>query len=116
MTDIIDLAPRIRRKRMPECTHESVEVDDTAASLTCADCEVELDPWWWLRRQAHDHEAEQKRQAKAQAQLDEWLRTANEKCQALHAEIVRLTEAKNRLWNTQVDGRPLGAITKRRRG
>lgn len=115
MSGTIDLTAYIRRKRMSECTHEFVEVDDSAASLTCVECGAEIDPWWFLRNQAAHFEAQEAQRAKQREQYEAWCRNANEKAARLQSEIVQLTEQKNRLWNTQIDGRPLGVIARRRR-
>ena len=39
-TNILDIRPAIRRKRAAACQHSIVTVDDSAASLTCDDCEA----------------------------------------------------------------------------
>lgn len=43
-TDVIDIKPHIVRRRRSACEHEYVAVDETSASLTCCDCDAEIDP------------------------------------------------------------------------
>lgn len=113
--DIIDFEPFLRRKRSSVCPHDEADVDDDLPSLTCRACGAELDPWWFLRRLAHEEIGLFEQMDRLDAHLRAAALRANAKIAALNAEIQRLTEIKNRLWNEQVDGRPLGTLTRRRR-
>lgn len=120
MSAVLDLTSRLRRKKQDGCTHSHVEVDDTAASLTCVDCDAEIDPWWFIREQARHAERCAERLAAAEreiaAKYDEGnakIAKQNEIIVRLNEEIRRLTEAKNALWNTNVDGQQLGWIVRR---
>ena len=108
--EIIDLSSRIRVRRQGSCAHEHVEVAETEASMSCVDCGAEIDPWWFLRAEGRRAEERQREQAVREAMLEEWRLAAVATIERLNAEIATLTEAKNRLWNTQVDGRPLGSL------
>jgi DNA repair exonuclease SbcCD ATPase subunit len=113
--EIIDLQPILRKKAQADCTHQFADVDNSAASLTCRSCGVELDPWWFLRRLANDEEGEWQRVEKQRTEYFTWLQHANEQIQRLNTEIQELTATKNRLWNEHVNGKPLGAQVRRRR-
>lgn len=49
MSDVLDIAPLIQRRRQTDCYHPTFIVDDTTADLRCGACEKPLDPWWVLR-------------------------------------------------------------------
>ncbi len=122
MSDVIDMLPALRRKKRAECKHASASVDMSAASLTCDACDAELDPWWYLRQLAREPERYQAWWDEQKAAHDAWLAKAQafevrtkERCIALQAEYERLVELKNRLWNEQIDGRPLGTYAMPRR-
>lgn len=121
--DVIDIAPALRRKKISDCDHKLADVDDDVASLTCRDCGHEIDPWWWLRMFAADHERETRRYdaecrkiEAVQQQHNAWVAKANEDIHRLNDELNHLRNEKNRLWNEQIAGRPLGSIARRRRG
>lgn len=112
---IIEFAPRLAMRRASECAHAHVEVDEDAADLSCTDCGAALDPWWFIRGLA---EYEQHERDARQKQIDDharWVATANETIARLTREVSELTAAKNRLWNEQVNGAPLGTQVRRRR-
>lgn len=120
--EVLSIEPRIRRRQQQECKHHHVEVDDTAASLTCLDCKAELDPWWYLRNMAHHddlwearHNAQKKEMADQIAQHEAWLAKANETIQKYNAEIQHLVDVKNRLSNEYVDGIRVGSLARRLR-
>lgn len=114
--EIIDIATRIKRKRAADCGHLNVEVDDNSASLSCGNCGAELDPWWFLRRMAHDEERENAHWHAEHARITEWCAQANATMTRLQREISELTAAKNRLWNERVNDAPLGTQLRKRRG
>jgi hypothetical protein len=111
---ILDLAPRLAKKKADACKHDCCEVDMDAAELSCTECGAELDPWWYLRRMARDEAAEIKRKQDAIARFDAWCAQANAKSSKLTDEIAELLAVKNQLWNTPVDGVPLGSIAAKR--
>lgn len=113
--ELLDLVPRLKRKLASECKHRYAEVDDEAASLTCVDCGAELDPWWYIRQLARDADADAEERRVARAHYEQWCAQANAKVARLQGEIAELTNAKNRLWNEQVNGAPLGSQVRRRR-
>jgi hypothetical protein len=122
MSAILDLTSRLRRKKQTECQHDGCEVDDTAASLTCANCGAEIDPWLFIRQQARHAERYAERLAAAEreiaAKYDEGngkIAKQNETIMRLNAEIQQLTSLKNELWNTRVEGWQLGMVASRRR-
>jgi hypothetical protein len=129
MTDqcdsILDFHAALRRKRTTQCEHQEAEVDVTIASLTCKECGLELDPWWYLRRMAErsedDYEQFAKLHAAYQAAGDKLradyavlIGRMNGTIERLNGEIAELTKTKNRLWNEQVNDQPLGAQARRR--
>jgi hypothetical protein len=116
-TNILDIRPAIRRKRAAACQHSIVTVDDSAASLTCDDCEAEIDPWWYLRGLARDTErlGEYRREIESGcdakiAECNVAIAKLNATIERLNAEVQKLVETKNRLWNEQINGRALGSI------
>lgn len=119
---VINIVPLIRQRQAQACKHAYVEVDDDAASLTCSACGAELDPWWFLRRMAHDevrfraYYAELDNEGKALiAKHNAYLASANEAILRLNNEIGALVATKNRLWNESINGVPLGSLARRRR-
>lgn len=112
---VLDLRPAIQRKRSSECAHDYVEIDDTLPSLSCADCGAELDPWWYLRKRAAAAADERNEWAEAARRFDGWIASTSATIARQHAEIARLTELKNRLWNESINGAPLGSQVKRPR-
>lgn len=122
MSNILDIRPAIRRKQQAACAHRAVSVDDSARSMTCDDCDAEIDPWWYLRGLARDTEklGEYRRSIEAAcddkiAQCNASIAERNATIVRLNAEVQALVATKNRLWNEQIDGRPLGAIMTRPR-
>ena len=119
---VLDLAPLLRRKKASACKHRSASVDDESPSLTCDDCEAEIEPWWFIRRMAKESEvvrAEwdaviadgEARMAEGNARISK----LNEQITKLNTELVALQDLKNRLSNEQFGGRLLGHIVKRPR-
>jgi len=122
MSDVIDMLPALRRKKRAECKHVSASVDMAAASLTCDACNVELDPWWYLRQLAREPERYQSWWDAQKSAHQKWLAEVSEveervkaRCAALQEECNRLVELKSRLLNEQIDGKPLGAYAMPRR-
>ncbi len=117
MTDVIEFAPFLKRKLAAECDHRTFVVGMKEASLTCADCDAELDPWWVLRsmverseelaaEEASYHERAQKafreweEKCKQAMRIHEaWVAGANSRTEKLTAEINRLMAQKLRLAN-----------------
>lgn len=113
---VLDLRPVLKRKRAAECPHDYAEVSETTASLTCGDCELEIDPWWYLRKLANDDERRCAEVTAVIEQYNAWCTSANEKLKRLHDEISQLTATKNRLYNEHApDGRIIGQHVGRRR-
>jgi hypothetical protein len=115
---MLDLAPALRRKRAAQCKHPTVSVSDHEASATCDDCGAEIDPWLLLRQIANHWD---KYQARVDTEIDTKLAEGNAKLSELNrriahntAELNELIERKNRLWNTPINGRPLGTYRKTR--
>lgn len=122
MSDVIDMLPALRRKKRAACKHVSASVDMAAASLTCDACDVELDPWWYLRQLAREPERYQAWWDQQKAAHQKWIAEASAaeerakaRCEALQEECNRLVELKNRLQSEQVDGKPLGSYAMPRR-
>ncbi len=112
-TGVVDLALYIAKKRTTTCKHPSVEVDDTIMSLSCASCGAEIDPWWFLRQLAADELGARARNQKRVDDFNAWVDRARATETRLRGEIAA---TKNRLWNEQINGRPLGTqVVKRRR-
>jgi hypothetical protein len=118
---VINIEPFIRRKKRSACHHIHVEVDDDAASLTCIDCDAELDPWWFLRRQAHNREEWQASIDARRQEMDAlvekhnaWVVKANETIRECNAQIQHLYDVKNRLGNALINGERLGNLARRR--
>jgi len=117
MTDVIEFAPFLKRKKASECRHLTYVVGMKEASLTCSDCDAELDPWWVLRSLVERSEeleaADAERHARALAAFQEWevrckdamrhheawVAGANARIEKLTAEINRLMAQKLRLAN-----------------
>lgn len=121
---ILDLGPALLAKKHRECNHPYALVADNEASLTCNECGAELDPWWFLRRQANDEESWRKRYERyakledtARANYEALCRRLQDKIDNLTAEVNSLIKERNRLWNMAIpgDGRPLGSVTRRPR-
>ncbi len=119
---VIAIEPFIRRKRLGACEHHHVEVDDVAASLTCCDCGVALDPWTylrWLARQdeiwTRRHDEEKKEMADMVAKHNAWIAEANQRITDYNAAVQHLVDVKNRLSNEVIGGERLGAMARRRR-
>lgn len=122
---VLDLLPRLRRKAASECRHDTVSIGMHTAEATCDGCGAEIDPWSLLRATVDHQEevaaaweaqvlawdADQKRMdasfaeamSKGQAALDDMNRQIARK----HEELRELTERKNRLMNTQINGKSL---------
>lgn len=120
--DVIDLRPLIRARKASDCTHPYVSVSEIEASLTCDECDAELDPWWFIRKMANDQARWDKFTSDNQKASDDvvarhtaWMAKANEDIARYNAEIQQLVSEKNRLWNEQINGRPLGAQARRAR-
>lgn len=121
-SDLIDLAPFIKRKKIAECDHPTASVDDDVASLTCDTCGHEIDPWWWMRKLAREPELfekqfqDQERRIREQNQVIIDLTTrANETITRLNEEISHLYDVKNRLGNEEVSGQHLGTAARQMR-
>lgn len=119
---VLDLQPYIRRRARSACKHNHVEVDDDAASLTCVDCDADLDPWWYIRKLAHDVEVQRAyyddlhKKADAQiAQHAAWIEEANARIRAYNADIQHLTDVKSKLQNEHINGERLGTVARRHR-
>ena len=87
----------------------------TRQSLTCDDCDKELDPWVWIRGiclQWEEWEAHYKKaRDAAEAEFNQKLAEFNQKLATLNAqlkhhadEVNRLIDTKNRLNNEVVNG------------
>src|SRR5512138_294329 len=113
---ILDLVPLIRARQKAACAHVHVEVAMDAAELTCTDCGVDLDPWWYIRQQCLEHQAIEAYYQKRVDDHNAWTVKANEIVTRLNAEIAHLVETKNRLSNVSVNGRLLGHVAARSRG
>lgn len=118
---VIPIEAFIRRKKKGTCPHLHVEVDDDAASLSCSDCDAELDPWWFLRYQARNQELWEAHTQAQQKELDEvvekhnrWVAQANETIRIFNAQIQHLCDVKNRLSNEMIGGERLGSLARRR--
>lgn len=119
---VIDFQAALRRKRVSECPHDHADVDMDVASISCRDCGHELDPWWFLRKMVvRDEEIEaghEERRRKWEQQMDlhaKWIEGANATVKRMTDEIQKLYDTKNKLWNEQVNGVPLGALAAGRR-
>lgn len=116
MTDgVIPFEPALRRKKQGTCQHLMCEVDDDAASLTCAECDAELDPWWFLRRQAIEAEERQAKFENEKKSVDDWFATMRALAEKLALEVAELQILKNELSNERVGESTLGTIRSRRR-
>lgn len=113
--NILDLVPRLRARKLRECPHARVEVDPYDPILECADCNAVIDPYVYLRELADEGATEDAHRREAFEKWKSWVATANARLADLNAEIARLTKTKNRLWNEQVNGRPLGTLARRTR-
>ncbi len=120
-TDITNIEPFIRRRKKRSCPHLHVEVCDDAQSLSCVDCDVELDPWWFLRNWAHNEEAWDAHLAAQQRQMDAmfakhnaWVEQANVTIADYNQQIQHLCDVKNRLQNEVIGGERLGSLARRR--
>lgn len=112
---MLDLeAARLRRKKSA-CSHDSVEVDEVLASLTCTTCGAEVDPWGYLRRVARDHQDVLVERQQVVDRFYEWQKHARAQIDRLQAEISNLIEIKNRLENEEVMGVRLGQHARRKR-
>lgn len=117
MTEVIEFSPFLKRKQASECAHTTYVVGMKEASLTCHDCDAELDPWWVLRSLVLRYEEEeaartaQRRRAMAAFQEweakckqamrfhERWVADANARIEKMTAEINRLRAEKLRLAN-----------------
>ncbi len=117
MTDVIEFAPFLKRKKASECRHLTYVVGMKEASLTCQDCDADLDPWWVLRSLVERSEeleaADAARHARAMSAFQEWeerckqamslheawVSGANVRIEKLTSEINRLMAQKLRLAN-----------------
>jgi hypothetical protein len=115
--DVIEFAPLLKRKQAAECDHLTCLVGMNEASVSCSDCDAELDPWWVLRSLVERSEeleaADAARHARNLAALQEWeekrkeamrlheawVAGANSRIEKLTAEINRLMAQKLRLAN-----------------
>ncbi len=109
---ILDLRPRLVAKKIRECRHAHLEIDDDPL-LQCADCGAEIDPYDYIRDLARFEKEHRAEQDAAHKRYLAWCAAANERVQRLQDEINALLAAKNRLWNEQVNGQPLGTQVKR---
>jgi DNA repair exonuclease SbcCD ATPase subunit len=122
MSEVLDLAPRLRWKQQKDCKHLNVEVANDSAELSCRTCGRPLDPWWFLRRQAADAEewgrwfAEQRGIA-AQLEKDIAARVeaANQLIARLNDEIRALNDTRSRLQNESANGRLHAHVRRPRR-
>jgi hypothetical protein len=105
---VIDIGPRIRRKMLETCKHDSVSVSMTRQELTCDECERDIDPWVWIRGICLQAEmwAEQyeKMHAAAEADFNAKLATLNAQLKHHADEVNRLIDTKNRLNSETVNG------------
>ena len=115
MSDVIDIGPRLTRKKQAACKHNNVEVDLAVASLTCTDCDGELDPWWYLRRWATASDRELAEWSRAREEHERWVKVGNAEIAKLNAEIARLHEIKRDLGNEKVGDKTLRAVAARAR-
>lgn len=113
--EVIDLRPFIRRRELAKCEHLHVTIDDDYAELTCDDCERRLNPMKYLRRLADRWEYWERQNADLQAKFAEEHDRLTRSLRRLTDEVNALIETKNRLWNEQVNGKPLGTLVKRPR-
>lgn len=119
---VIDLGAYVAKKKQRDCQHLRVEVDDAAAELACLECGADLDVWWYMRRLASDEVEQVTRIKKYESEIDRLHKRAHAlsvryqaELDRQHEEIRRLIETKNRLWNEQIQGRPLGSYVGKRR-
>jgi len=105
---VIDIGPRIRRKKLETCNHDSVSVSMTRQELTCDECEKDIDPWVWIRsiclqgEQWAEHY--EKMHAAAQADFEQKLASLNARLKHHADEVNRLIDTQNRLNNEEVNG------------
>lgn len=104
LSDVISLEPFLRIRKAKECAHAHVEVDMTAAELTCDDCKAKIDPWWYIRHLATSasHQLDMLEQAETRVRaLDEQIRQrveqANKQLHEMNAEIARLRAQRDML-------------------
>lgn len=120
---VVDLVPRIRIAKQRSCAHMRVSVDMTAASLTCEDCDVEVDPWWYLRVMATRREATIKEHDARIAALEVEYKKAYAwhaaQVERMNADIVEknsrinhLNSLLTKLRNTEVNGTALRNYTR----
>lgn len=122
MSDVLDLMPRLRKSQQDKCGHQRVTVHPTAAQLTCDDCELEIDPWWYIRAVADSFIDIDKRRDATEASITALLEEGNAKIDKLNetimrlnGEVTRLTGVYNKLYNQQTpDGRLLGGAARAR--
>ena len=124
MSDVLDLMPRLALKAKSACKHQlGCSVDPVAASLTCDECGIELDPWTYLRWLAGDTVDLERRREALVASLEALIAEGNGKIALLNQRIValneecqRLVEHKSRLYNdVGPDGRLIGTSLNRPR-
>lgn len=119
MSDVIDLRPRLRARKQKVCSHDTAIVSDDEATLECEDCGAALDPWWYLRRLAHDdanrRDATDKWIAQRHAEYDAWWAKAKTDADRLAGEVNHLIATKDRLSNEMVGGVHVGMAAARSR-
>jgi hypothetical protein len=112
---VIDLTPLIRMRSSHKCKHEHVTVSDYAASLTCDECDVEIDPWEYLRRLANSEKYFADRRRRIDQDIEERLQIGNSKLKSLNERISELVDQLNALGNVVVGGVPLHTHVRRAR-
>jgi hypothetical protein len=119
---ILDIRPRIRRKQQADCRHLHVTVSMNTAVLTCDDCDSDLDPWLMLREICKSDEDILAWRLEQERKLDEKIEDGNkaiarmnDTIMQLNAEISRLNDVKNKLYNERVGDRLLGHAAARPR-
>ena len=115
MSDVINLMPRLRLKARSECKHGlGCTVDPRAASLTCDDCGIEIDPWVYIRWIAEDTLNLETHRDAVIASIEASIKDGNEKVAKLNAEISRLDDFKRKLYDEELpSGQLLGSAMHR---
>lgn len=113
--DVIDIGPRLQKKKQKTCDHSNCAVDMDAAALWCLDCDLPLDPWWFIRRDASSRDAALAQRNKLYERHEKWCQDVKALEVRLTAEIQHLYDVKNRLQNESVHGERLGNLARRRR-
>jgi Ser-tRNA(Ala) deacylase AlaX len=120
---VVDLVPRIRFAKQRTCKHLTASVAMTEASLTCDDCDAEIDPWWYLRVMAERSDDVARDQAermavieadyqKAYAQYAASVERMNADILEKNSRINHLNSLLTKLRNTEVNGTALRNYTR----